>query len=477
MALPSQPAENYAHLLAAITPEEKEALLALDWQAQPLPGESVMMRHEKAAGITHLAGALPFLETHKAELPSDEMRWLRSESLAQFLLQHRALCHSYLKLARGARYTLCGAPSPARVLQVAAEIPGVEAAAFAVFLASRAAQLGDKVLLVDADDQNQFVFPLLHFAELPPVLTENLQKPSSFRTDLTRCIVKAWPNVDYLNLHATSLRPFDDTELCRICGFLDADYDSVIFYSGRRLSKWLSHNADTTFSFCANSYTGELAALERHAFSPHLVLLHPGDDYYFPWLTREFRREIPADHWQNVPPELNVLANFITRVLSAKRLLLGDGDLAGALNAYNGASLYLRLSGAESSAAESTINALQGRLRALYPRDTFFSARSAICAVARLPIMPVTTLLELDGWPQLLSLASSPELLASAVFPSGVIGALFAGARKLAAISPQGLAKFRNLALRGNFTEIYSAARLHFKKPNALAALLEQSQL
>lgn len=471
----AQVAENYARLLAAITPEEIEALLALDWQLQQLPGEAVGMRHEKPVGFTHLTGALPFLETYKADFPQD-LRWLRSDQLAQFLLQNRALCSSYLKLARVEKLMLRGAPNPARVLQVAAEIPGVEAAAFAVFLAARAAQSGDRVLLVDADDKNQFVFSLLAFSELPPVLTENLQKPSSFKSDLARCITKAWPNVDYLNLHATSLRPFNDTELCRICGFLDADYDTVIFYSGRRKSDWLSHNADTTFSFCTPSYKGELAALERHALSPHLVLLHQGNDYYFPWLTAEFRRAVPADYWQSVPPALHVLANFVTRVLSAKRLLFGDGDLGGALNVYNGAALYLRLSGAENIEADKVVNSLQGRLRARYPRDTFFSARSAIRAIARLPTAPVSVLLEIDGAPQLVSLACSPELLATAVFPQGVISALSAGTKKLTAITPQGLEKFRVSALRGHFTEIYSAPRLRFKKPNALAALLEQTQ-
>jgi uncharacterized protein (DUF1778 family) len=475
VAKESADAENFSRLLRAILPDELEALLAQDWQSTPLAGESVCMRNEQPAGITGLGGALPFVETRKGETPEGFL-WTRSDNLARFLVENRALCRSYLTTARADRLTLHGAPDQAQLLQVAAETAGAEAAAFAIFLATRAAAAGNKVLLADADDANQFVFSLLGFADMPAVLTENLQKPSTFRSDLTRCITRAWQGVDYLNLQATSLRCFNDVELSRICGFLDADYDTVIIYSGRRSSKWLSLNATVTFSFCAPSLKGEMSALSRHAGSPHLVLLRRGADYYFPWLTPEFGRLVPEDRWQNLPANLNVLAGFVDRVLSSRRLLLGHGDLGGALSVLNGAALYCWLRGTDADMAEKAVNGLQSRLRAYYPRDTFFSARSAYRAVGRLQLLPVSVLLEINGQPQLVSLPASPELLATAVFPQGVIPALRGDNLRVTAISPGGIERFRALALRGQFIEVYSANRLKLKKPNALAALLEQMQ-
>lgn len=476
MAKESADAENFSRLLRAILPEELESFHALDWQTTVLAGESVYARSEKAAGITGLGGALPFIETRKGESP-DNVLWARSDSLARFLVENRALCRSYLTQARSDRLALYGAPSQAQLLQVSAEAAGAEAAAFAIFLATRAAAAGNKVLLADADDKNQFIFSLLGFSDMPPVLTENLQKPSSFRSDLTRCITKGWQSVDYLNLQATSLRCFNDTELSRICGFLDADYDTIIIYSGRRSAPWLSLNASLTFSVCAASLKGEMAALARHAGSPHLVLLRRGEDYYFPWLTPEFSRLIPEDRWQNLPANLNVLAGFVDRVLAARRLVIGNADLGGALSVLNGAALYCRLSGVETEEADKTVNALQGRLRAYYPRDTFFSARSAKRALARLQLLPVSVLLEINGRPQLVSLPASPELLATAVFPQGVIPALQGEGTRVSAAGPGSIDQFRALALRGQVTEVYSAERLRLQKPNALAALLEQMQV
>ena len=468
-------AENLSRLLKAILPVELESLQAQDWQSVPLAGEAICARFEKPAGITGLGGALPFLETRKIE-PPEGYQWTRSDNLARFLAENRALCRSYLTIARADRQLLHGAPDHAQLLQVAAETAGAEAATFAIFLATRAAAAGNKVLLADADDQNQFVFSLLGFAEMPPVLTENLQKPSSFRSDLARCITTAWQGVDYLNLQATSLRCFNDIELSRICGFLDADYDTIILYSGRRPSGWLSLNAALTFSVCAPSLKGEMSALSRHAGSPHLVLLRRGEDSSFPWLTREFGRMVPEDRWQNLPANLNVLAGFVDRVLSARRLVIGNGEMVGALSVLNGAALYCRLSGTEPEHIEKTVNGLQSRLRAHYPRDTFFSARSATRALARLQRLPVSVLLEINGQPQLVSLPVSPELLATAVFPQGVIPALTADNTRVSAAGPGGIDRFRTLALRGQATEIYSAERLRLKKPNALAALLEQMQ-
>lgn len=475
MAKDSADAENFSRLLKAILPGELESLQAQDWQSTPLPGEAVYARFEKPAGITGLGGALPFLETHKGENP-EGFTWTRSDNLARFLTENRSLCRSYLTLARADRLALHGAPGQAQLLQVAAETAGAEAAAFAIFLATRAAASGNKVLLADADDKNQFVFSLLGFADMPPVLTENLQKPSSFRTDLTRCITKAWQGVDYLNLQATSLRCFSDNEISRICGFLDADYDTIIIYSGRRAAPWLSLNAALTFSVCAPSLKGEMAALARHAGSPHLVLMRRGEDYYFPWLTPEFGRMVPGDRWQTLPANLNVLAGFVDRALSARRLVIGDGDLGGALSVLNGAALYCRLSGTEAGQADKTVNGLQNRLRAYYPRDTFFSARSAKRALARLQLLPVSVLLEINGQPQLVSLPASPELLATAVFPQGVIPALQADNVRVSAAGPGGIDRFRTLALRGQAAEVYSAERLRLQRPNALAALLEQMQ-
>ncbi|MFZ5630941.1 MAG: hypothetical protein ACOY5B_17540 [Spirochaetota bacterium] len=476
MAKESADAENFSRLLRAILPGELDALLAMDWQPTPLAGESVYARSEKPAGITGLGGALPFLEMRKSESP-DGFLWTRSDNLARFLAENRALCRSYLTQARADRLALHGAPDQAQLIQVSAETAGAEAAAFAIFLATRAAAAGNKVLLADADDQNQFVFSLLGFADMPPVLTENLQKPSSFRTDLTRCISRAWQGVDYLNLQATSLRCFNDTELSRICGFLDADYDTIIIYSGRRSAPWLSLNAALTFSVCTPSLKGEMASLARHTGSPHLVLLRRGEDYYFPWLTPEFGRMVPEDRWQNLPANLNVLAGFVDRVLSARRLLIGNGDLGGALSVLNGAALYCRLSGTEAGETDKIVNGLQSRLRAYYPRETFFSARSAKRALARLQLLPVSVLIEVNGQPQLVTLPASPELLATAVFPQGVIPTLKGDNLRVSTAGPGSIDRFRILALRGQVTEIYSAERLRLQKPNALAALLEQLQV
>lgn len=461
--------------MGAILPGELEGFDALDWQSAPLAGESVFALSEKSAGITVLGGALPFVETHKGEAPAG-CKWTSSDNLAHFLAENRALGRAYLSLARGARLTLHETLTQAQLLQVAAETAGVQPAAFAIFLAARSAAAGNKVLLADADDTNQFVFSQLGFSELPAVLTESLQKPSTFRADLTRCITRLWPGVDYLNLQATSLRCFNDTEISRICGFLDADYDTIILYSGRRRSAWLSLNASVTFSYCSPSLKGEMAALTRHAGSPHLVLLRRGEDHYFPWLTPEFAGAVPEDRWQKVPAPLNVLAGFVDRVLSAKRLLLGIGELPAALHVLNGASLYFRLNGTAAGETHKTVNGLQNRLRAHYPRDAFFSARSATRALARLQLLPVTVLLEINGQPQLVSLPASPELLAAAVFPQGVIPALQADGIRVSSAGPGGIDRFRTQALRGHAGEVYCAERLRLHKPNALAALLEQMQ-
>jgi hypothetical protein len=90
--------------------------------------------------------------------------------------------------------------------------------------------------------------------------------------------------------------------------------------------------------------------------------------------------------------------------------------------------------------------------------------------------LPVSVLLEINGQPQLVSLPVSPELLATAVFPQGVIPALQGDGIRVSAAGPGGIDRFHTLALRGQATEIYSAERLRLKKPNALAALLEQMQ-
>ncbi|MCX7632423.1 MAG: hypothetical protein N2Z22_03710 [Turneriella sp.] len=467
------PAEhNYARLFGAIAPEELQRWRELDWLPTPPPGDVIFARTEQEFGIVELGGALPFLETRKVTRWPENVRWLKSEILARFLLVHPALYRSYLQLARKERYPILAGPQQGMLVQVAAETPGMEAAAFAIFLATRAEKLGMRVLLVDGDDKNQFLFPLLGLQEMPPLLTENLQKPSTFRSDLSRCVVKLGENRDYLNLHATTLRPFNEEEISRICGYVLADYDCVVFYSGRYKSRWLSTQAELTFACGDGSWRCERSSILAHTGSPHLVLLRPSSDIYYPGLTAEFGRKLPEDQFAELPPQLETLARYVDHLLSARTLLWGHNERAQAITASGGAVLYRKLLGVED-AGEKSLNALQKKLRARYPGKSFFTLRSALRAASYLPRVPVSIIVSVAAWPQLVSLPYSDELLAIAIFPRGAIPP---PDPEITAAGPATLRRLATTALRGQFKEFLTSPPLTAKESNALAALMLQLQ-
>ena len=243
--------ENYVDFLSAATSHEAAALRALPWQAEPLPGEAVAAQFDPEIGLTAITGAMPFLETPKmAAKPATEgWQFLKSEPLGHFLVENRALFRAYSHAAGKEKCTIVGDYSPAYLAQVTTNIAGMEAANFAILTAAQIqSERGGKTLLIDADPQGQFVFPLLSLPQIPNVLTENLQKPSSFRADLTKCLVPLGKDLLYLNLQASSLRPFADDELSRIFGYLDADFENIVVYAGRLRSAWLSTNAHVNFS-------------------------------------------------------------------------------------------------------------------------------------------------------------------------------------------------------------------------------------
>jgi hypothetical protein len=305
-------AEDLSSLLHGITATELEALKALPWQTERLAGEAVAARIEATVGVTGLAGALPYLETRVDRREYPNYQWLKSDHLAGFLALNRALYRTYIAAARSERLTLVGNLSAARVYQVSTETAGMQAASFAVFLAQRIIASGSgETLLIDLDTTNQFVFPLLRLPEAPPVLTENLQKPSSFKADLQKCILKLANGLNYLNVQATSLRPFSDAELARIVGTLDADFDNIVIYSGKLKSTWLSVNAEQNFAITDGSYKSELAALVRHSGGLHTVLMAPGRDKYQPLLNEDFSRMPEPSLWTEIPAQLQVLRDTI----------------------------------------------------------------------------------------------------------------------------------------------------------------------
>lgn len=471
--------ENFSTLLSGLTPPEIGALRALDWQPAPVPGEAVRARIESEFGVTSLAGALPFVETLKqVQKHTEGDLWLKSEHLANFLSLNRAVYRSYMHQARGLRLNLVGGMSQARVFQVSTEMAGVHAASFSLFLAQLLkGSGGGETLLIDADTENQFVFPLLALAEPPPVLTESLQKPSSFRMDLQKCVVKAAKHLNYLNMHATSLRPFTDEELARILGYLDVDFENIVIYSGRRQSAWLSANAEQNYAITDGSFKSELAALTRHSGGLHTVLIVPGRDRYLPLLSEEFSRLPTDDLWSEIPAHLNVLRDTVQRLTTARRLTLGgEQNLPGSLDIHFGMNLYFHYARGDDMSTDTILNKLQKKLRARYPGSSFFSQRSAIRAINRMPQKPATTLLDVGGRLNLVSLPHSAELRAAAIFPAGVIPALKYDRRRITAataIAPSWLAA--NCA-RGGYTQILRAPRITLQNPNALAAVLEQVQ-
>lgn len=471
--------ENFARLFSALKRDELAALRALPWQSEPLTGETVTAVFSNETGLNYLAGAIPFIVTDKHEPATAANReHLKSEILAQFLAERRALLRSYLQAAGEAGYGLVGDLTSGHITQITTDIPGMDAANFAIFFSAQiAAHSGRKTLLIDADPQNQFVFPLLTFAQPPKILTENLQKPATFKADLNGCVVSLGKNLSYLNLQAPSLRAFSDEEIARLCGFLDADFENLVFYSGQFKSDWLSANAHTNYAVCSGTYKAELKSLLRHAAGSHTVLLRKSGEQYLPCLSDFFSYKRSFEEWQTVTPALVALKEFIVRTYQSTRLVIGGREnLPGQLHCLTGFDLYAHYAGLEGADAERALNALQKRLRAFYPKSAFFSARSVLGRVKNLPQRVATTLLEVGDEPQLVSLAASTELRAAAIFPAGILPAILAEGVRVSACTAHGFTRFRATAARGGFTTVLAAPRYRLAKPNALAAIMEQVQ-
>ena len=470
--------EDFAGLFSAIRREELSALRELAWQNDPLHGESVTAVFSDETGLTALAGAIPFLEIMKGEAPDATNRvHLKSEPLAEFLAVNRSLLRSYLNRAREAHYETVGEVATAHITHITSDISGMEAANFAVFLAAQISGTGKKTLIIDADPQNQFVFPLLTFNEPPKLLTETLQKPSTFKGDLTKAIVPLHKNLSYLNLQASSLRPFDDTEINRLCAYLDGDFENLVFYAGHFKSAWLTANAHINYAVCPASYKGELAALLRHRGGLHTVLLKKGREQYLPRLSDIFSVKRPLEEWLNPGPGLLALKDFILKAYQGTRLVIGGREnLPGHLHCYTGFDLYARYAGLEGAEAVAALNSLQKRLRPYYPKASFFGSRSILNRVKNMPDRAVTAILETGDEPQLVSLISSPELRAAAIFPAGIMRAISADGVRISACTAHGFIRLKNLAARGGFTSVLAAPRYRLEKPNALAAVMEQVQ-
>ncbi len=471
--------EDFSQLLSGIFYSEAEELKALAWQTESLPGEAVHARFENLVGVTGLSGALPFVETRKLAQQSIEGHVsLKSETFANFLSLNRSLYRSYMHQARALRLNLVPGLSQARVYQVTSEIAGMQAASFSLFLAQILSASGaGETIVIDADTENQFVFPLLALPEPPPVLTENLQKPSSFRNDLQKCIVKAAKNLSYVNMQATSLRPFADDEFARIVGHLDADFENIVIYSGRRKNTWLSANAEQNYAVTDGSFKSELAALVRHSGGLHTVLLAPGRDRYLPLLSEDFTR-LPGDNqWIEIPAHLHVLRDTVQRLTSARRITLGgEQNLPGSIDIHFGMNLYFHYAREDEANADKILNRLQKKMRARYPGASFFSQRSALKAIDALPKRSATTLLDIAGRPNLVSLPQSTELRSLAVFPAGVIPPLQFDKIRIAGASATAPSWLAQHCARAGYTQILRAPRITLQNPNALAAVLEQVQ-
>lgn len=470
--------ENFAGLFAAIRRDELQALRSLPWQNEALSGEALTAQFSNETGLTSLTGAIPFLQVDKQEIPKTANdNYLKSEEVAQFLVQNRALLRAYQAAAKNLQYQPVGDLTQAHLIHITTDVSGMEAANFAIFAAAQLSLLGQRILIIDADPQNQFVFPLLTFKEPPKLLTEQLQKPSTFKADLTKAIVTLEKNLSYLNLQAASLRPFDDLEIARLCGFLDADFDTLIFYAGRFQSPWLSANAHTNYAVCADTYKGELSAILRHAQGSHTVLLKKGPPEYLPRLAGIFSTKRPLEDWKALTPVVAALKEFVVKTGSATRVVIGGREnLPGNLHCHTGFDLYARLSGLEDADAEKSLNALQKRLRPNYPKSAFFGTRSVLSRVRNLPQRALTTILEVGEEPQLVSLVGSAELRATAIFPAGIFPAISSSGTRISAATSHGLQRFKTLAARGGFTSVLTAPRYRLQKPNALAAVMEQVQ-
>lgn len=127
--------ENYADFLGAVTGDEAAALRALPWQGDPLPGEAVAAQFAPEIGLTAITGAMPFLETPKMAVKPEGESWqyLKSEPLGHFLVENRALFRAYAHEASQQKYAIVGDYAPAFLAQVSTNIPGMEAANFAIF--------------------------------------------------------------------------------------------------------------------------------------------------------------------------------------------------------------------------------------------------------------------------------------------------------------------------------------------------------
>lgn len=472
--------ENYADFLSAATVSEMAGLRALPWQGEPLQGEAVAAQFDAIIGLTTITGAMPFLETAKMAAKSDAGNWqyLKSEPLGHFLVENRALFRAYSHAAGRERCTIVGDYSPAYLAQVTTNIAGMEAANLAILAAAQIqAERGGKTVLIDADPQGQFVFPLLSLPKAPDVLTENLQKPSSFRADMTKCIVPLGKDLHYLNLQASSLRPFDDDELSRILGFLDVDFENIVVYAGKLRSRWLSANAHVNFAVGDASYRGELESLLRHREGSHTALLAKGKEQYFPCLGAEFSAKKPFEFWQNPPHELLAVKKFIRQTAGTNRIAIGgSAGASGFLSCFTGLNLYLRHADSGELKAEEVLKRLQNRLRAYYPKSAFFSTRSIYRNVSTLSKAAATTILEVGEYPQLVSLLQSTELRAAAIFPAGILRPLNESGVRISAVSADGLLQFRDRAQRGGFDRVVSVPRFKLKNPNALGAIMEQVQ-
>lgn len=469
---------DFSPLLRGLSVNEFNDLSTLPWQADKIAGEAIAARLERGLGVTALAGALPFIETRVDRRELTGYQWLKSEQLGGFLALNRALLRTYLAAARHERLTIVASPPQARLYQVSTQTVGMHAASFAIFLAQRLKASGaGETLLVDLDTANQFVFPLLRLPEAPPVLTEQLQKPSSFKNDLQKCILNLASGIHYLNIQATSLRPFSDAELARIVGALDADYENVVVYSGRLKSTWLSANAEQNYAITDGGYRSELAALNRHSGGLHTVLMAPGRDRYQPLLADDFAHLPDANLWQEVPSQLHVLRDTIDQLVSARRLTLGSRTSAPAtLDLLWGINLYFHYAREDELTADKILNRLQKKMRARYPGSSFFSQRSALKAIGNLPQRTAHTLLSVNASPMIVSLPRSAELRALAIFAAGLIPAISADGIRIHAAGPATTDDLTRLAARSGYSQVLKAQRLTLQNPNALAAVLEQVQ-
>lgn len=469
---------NSSELLSAITPPEFADFQALAWQpVVALPGDFVFAQMSENVGLIALTGAMPFTETRKLSPDAqtgDNWVMLNTESVAQYLMRNPALRRSYRRALHQSGSAAISLSEPARIIQVSAEIAGLEAANFAIFCACQAASFGGRTLLLETDPKNQFVFPLLPLAETPKILTENLQKPATFKADLAGCLVKLSKNLSYLNVHASSLRPFDSEELASIITLLDADFDTIICYSGRSSTSWLSRNATTNYAIVNPAFSSESAALRRHAGGMHTVLIGRGDKSLLPTLGREFSAKQPLDFWTN-ETSLKNLKNQFGRHFLAKNMILGSHESSASnLGVHVGIDLYSRYAESVDNDFPSVIKTLQKKLHAVYPRRSFFSTRSILKHIDNLNVLPLTTAVEINGMPQLLSWPHSAELRATAIFPAGVLEPRDVQGMRINPLTSRGHVRLKTLLNRIGLEGVVVGPKSTRLAPTALGAVLEQ---